>query len=74
VASEQNEGILTEELDAASRYRQRAKELRTLANHKDSRGIEHQLLMLAENYDRMAVSAEGIDKTNQALGRVANSS
>ena len=62
---------LTEESDAAARYRRRAEELRTIAEDKTALEIKHQLLKLAGDYERMAVSADAVDKTNKMLQRAA---
>ena len=61
---------MTEESDAAARYRRRAEELRTIADDKTALEIKHQLLKLADDYDRMAVSAETVDRTNRKLKEV----
>jgi hypothetical protein len=62
---------LSEESDAAVRYRLRAEELRTIAGDKTALEIKHQLLKLADDYERMAASAEAVDKTNRMLQRAA---
>jgi hypothetical protein len=70
-ARAESQDQLTEESDAAARYRLRAEELRTIAGDKTALEIKHQLLKLAEDYERMATSADAVDKTNKILKRVS---
>jgi hypothetical protein len=63
---------LTEESDAVACYRLRAQELRIMASEKSSRGIERQLLAIADWYERMAKSADAVDKTNQTLNTASS--
>ena len=61
---------MSEELDTARTYRQHAEELRVIA--AENRGAHAKaLLQIAQDYERMAVSLEAIDKTNKALRRPA---
>jgi hypothetical protein len=63
------EGLLgmTEEMEAARRYRLHADELRTIASESFTPKIRATLLQLAVDYDRMARSMEAIDATNRTL-------
>ena len=58
---------MSEELETARRYRHHADELRALAG-KDH-ATNHDLLQIAEDYDRMAATLEAIDRTNRRLGK-----
>ena len=58
---------VTEELDAAKRYRLHAEELRVIAADKHALEIRKTLLGLATDYDALAASMEVIDRTNRRL-------
>jgi len=60
---------MSDEIDTAARYRQRAKGLRQIASDKSALGIRNQLLTLAEDYERLASMLEDIDATNVAMKR-----
>jgi hypothetical protein len=63
---------MSEELDTAKRYRQRAEELRTIA--ADDEGIRNReaLLKIAKDYEQMAETLEAIDRTNRAIRKPRN--
>ena len=66
---------MTEASDAVARYRLRAEELRILrilASDKTTRQIERQLLAIADWYERMATSADAVDKTNHTLNTASS--
>ena len=58
---------MSDDLDTAARYRQRAEGLRNLASDKTAFAICDQLLSIAEQYDRLAAMLEDIDATNVAM-------
>jgi hypothetical protein len=60
---------MSEELDTAQRYRQRAEELRTIALDDKTRENRDALLRIAKDYEQMADTLEAIDKTNRAMRR-----
>jgi len=60
---------MSEELDTANRYRQRAEELRTIADDESVRETREALLKIAKEYVQMAETLEAIDQTNQAIKR-----
>ena len=60
---------MSEETDAAFRYRQHAEELRTIAGESKDAYTKKTLLSIAADYDRMALSMEAIDRTNTILKR-----
>jgi len=60
---------MSNELHAATRYRQYAEELRTIAADYESRPNRDALLKLAKNYEQMANTMDAIDTTNKALER-----
>ena len=63
---------MSEELDTAKRYRQRAEELRRIAaDDAGSKNCEA-LLKIAEDYDQMAETLEAIDRTNRAVRKRRN--
>ena len=51
----------------ARRHRQRAAELRAMADDETVRRVRSQLLELAADYDCLALLADGLDPTPQAL-------
>ena len=53
---------MSEKLDSASRYRQRAEELRAIAEDTKDGRAKKALLEVAEEYDRMAETRERVDK------------
>lgn len=57
------------DLDAASSYRQRAEELRVIAELTASKANRIALLKVAEDYERMAECRLRIDATNKRKGR-----
>lgn len=59
--------VMSVDLDTASRYRQHAEELRMIAAEAVSPDIRRTLVRIAEDYERMAISLEAIDKTNKTL-------
>jgi hypothetical protein len=56
-----------ENSDTATRYRQRAEELRVIAS--DGGEVAATLLQIAADYDRMADTLEAIEKTNGGLNK-----
>jgi hypothetical protein len=60
---------MSDDLDTAARYRQRANGLRNLASDKTNFAIRNHLLSIAEQYDRLAAMLEDIDATNVATER-----
>ena len=63
---------MSEELDTAARYRQRAEELRTIAREESSAETRSTLSQIAADYERMAETLEAIDRTNKAIARARN--
>lgn len=55
---------MSEELDTANRYRQRAEELRLIAEDETSKEARSTLWKIAADYERMAESLEAIDRAN----------
>jgi hypothetical protein len=60
---------MSEETDAAFRYRQHAEALRTIAGDSKDAHTKQMLLGIAADYESMANSMEAIDRTNQRLRR-----
>jgi hypothetical protein len=58
---------MSEELEAARRYRLQAEELRVIASESITPKIRDTLITLAYDYESMALSMEAIDRTNQTL-------
>ena len=58
---------MTEEIEAAGRYRLHAEELRAIASESFTPKIRATLLQLATDYEGMARSMEAIDATNRTL-------
>jgi len=56
---------MSEELETAQRYRERAQELRIAAADKQHAFIRDNLLSIAETYDQVARTLENIDKSNK---------
>jgi hypothetical protein len=53
---------MKEDLDSATRYRQRADELRALAEETKDAKARQALLDVADDYERMAQSRERVDR------------
>ena len=53
---------MKEDLDSAERYRQRAEELRVIAEGLKDRFSKKALLDIASDYDRMATARDRIDE------------
>ena len=64
-------GRMSDDLETAARYRQRAEGLRNLASDKTHFAIRNHLLSIAEQYDSLAAMLEDIDSTNVAMERAA---
>jgi hypothetical protein len=60
---------MKEDLDSAARYRQRAEELRAIADATTDLGNKKTLLDIAEDYERLARTRERIDESDQRLKR-----
>lgn len=60
---------ISDEIDTAARYRQRAEGLRQIASDRSPLGIRNHLLTVAEEYERQASLLEDIDATNVAMKR-----
>ena len=60
---------MSEELDTAKRYRQRAEELRIIAEDEGGQHTRLTLKQIAADYERMAETLEAIDRTNRAIAR-----
>ena len=58
---------LSNELETAKRYRQRAEELRIIAVDDRTRENREALEKIARDYDKMADTMEAIDRTNRGL-------
>jgi predicted kinase len=58
---------VSEELEAAQRYRMHAEELRAIAADSHDPKNRDVLLQIAQDYDRMAESLQSIDRTNKVL-------
>jgi hypothetical protein len=63
---------MSEELDTARRYRQRAEELRIVAQDERDKVTRSTLQRIAADYERMAETMEAIDRTNKAISRPRN--
>jgi bacterioferritin (cytochrome b1) len=63
---------MSQELDAAKRYRVHAKELRVIAEQDRDYETRRMLLKVADDYEHMANTLEAIDKTNKAVHRPRN--
>ena len=61
---------MEEDLDSATRYRQRAGELRVIAGGTSDKTSRQFLLDIAEDYERLARSRERIDERDCAAGRI----
>ena len=57
------------ELDAATRYRTHAEELRVIADTDGHFQTQRILLSIANDYERMAETFEQIERTNQSIRR-----
>jgi len=57
------------EMEAATRYRTHAEELRVIAESDGHFHTQRTLLGIARDYDRMAETFEQIERTNQSLRR-----
>jgi hypothetical protein len=64
---------MSEELDTARRYRQRAEELRIIAEEEIGLQTRLTLRNIAADYERMAETLEAIDRTNRAMARPRSS-
>jgi hypothetical protein len=60
---------MSEELDTARRYRQRAEELNIIADDESAPHTRMTLRRIAADYERMAETLEAIDRTNRAIAR-----
>jgi hypothetical protein len=60
---------MSEELDTARRYRQRAEELKIIAEDESGLQTRQTLKQIAADYELMAETLEAIDRTNQAIAR-----
>jgi hypothetical protein len=58
---------MSDESEAANRYRLHAEELRTIAYEKNMECCRVTLIKIAGDYDRMARSLDAIDRRNSAL-------
>jgi hypothetical protein len=58
---------MSEELEAARRYRFHGEELRTIAADMSDPKSRETVLKIANDYDRMALTMEAIDRTNRTL-------
>jgi hypothetical protein len=58
---------MSEELDTAKRYRQRAEALKSIAEEEVTPQTRATLRKIAADYERMADTLEAIDRTNQAI-------
>jgi hypothetical protein len=58
--------MMSEDLDIAKRYRQRAEELRIIATDDRTGENRAALERIARDYDRMAETMETLDRTNAA--------
>jgi hypothetical protein len=61
--------MMSEELDTARRYRQRAEELKIIADDETVHQTRLTLQRIAADYERMAETLEAIDRTNRAIAR-----
>jgi len=62
---------MSDDLETAARYRERAEGLRNIASDTTNFAIRNHLLSIAERYDRLAAMLEDIDATNVAMERAA---
>ena len=60
---------MSEELDTARRYRQRAEELRIIAEEETNPANRRTLKKIAADYEQMAETLEAIHRTHQSLAR-----
>jgi hypothetical protein len=60
---------MSEELNTARRYRQRAEELKIIAEDESVHRTRLTLQRIATDYERMAETLEAIDRSNQAIAR-----
>jgi len=60
---------MTLEMEAATRYRTHAEELRVIAESDGHFQTQRMLLGIARDYERMAETFEQIERTNQSLRR-----
>ena len=60
---------MSDERSIAESYRLRAEELRTIAQMDDRGKTRETLIRVADDYDRMAATMEGIATTNEAMRR-----
>jgi len=60
---------VSEETDAAYRYRQHAEELRVIASECKDPNTKKTLLSIGGDYEAMANSMDAIDRTNTILKR-----
>ena len=58
---------MTLEMEAATRYRTHAEELRVIAESNGHHRTQQILLSIASDYDRMAETFEQIEQTNQSV-------
>jgi hypothetical protein len=58
-------GVMEEDLNSAVRFRQRAEELRAIAEATIDLTSKNALLGIAQDYDRMALSRERIVETDR---------
>ena len=65
-------GQMSEEEKLARSYRLRGEELRTLADLDRNRRTREMLLEVASDYERMAQSLDGIDRTNRVVSRLSS--
>jgi hypothetical protein len=59
---------MKEDLDSAARYRQHARNLRSIAKLTRDAGVKKTLLEIANDYERLAKMRERIDKTDHNKG------
>ena len=60
---------MTLEMEAATRYRTHAEELRVIAESDGHSQTQRMLLSIAKDYDRMAETFEQLERTNQSMRR-----
>jgi molecular chaperone GrpE (heat shock protein) len=60
---------MSDELDTAKQYRQRAEELRAIAAEDRTKANRLALEKIADDYESMADTLEAIHKTNEATYR-----
>ena len=61
--------MMSKEREIAETYRQRAAELRVIAEMDGETKTRHILEQVADDYDYMAATMDGIATTNEAVGR-----